>query len=72
MASGLAAAENLMVQKGSAHNQAWERLKCERVTRFVEKIVQTCKGVNPQIRIGMNIHYEMPLAPELASILVRP
>jgi hypothetical protein len=63
-ATGLSADERLMLQKGSAHYQAWERCKCERVAQLLEKIVQACKAVNPQIKIGMNIHYETPLAPE--------
>jgi hypothetical protein len=33
------------------------------VAQVLEKIVQACKAVNPQIKIGMNIHYETPLAP---------
>ena len=65
-ATGLAADERLMLQNGSAHNQAWKRIKCERVTEIVGKIVLTCKAVNPQIQIGMNIHYETPRAPEQA------
>lgn len=65
-ATGLSANERLMLQKGSAHNQAWERLKCERVTQVLGKIVQACKAVNPQIKIAMNMHYETPLAPEQA------
>lgn len=62
-ASGLTADERLMLQKNSTRNQAWERIKCERVTQLLEKIIQTCKAVNPQLKIGMNIHYELPLAP---------
>jgi hypothetical protein len=62
-ATGLSADARLMLRSGSAHNQAWERLKCERVTQLLGKIVQTCKAVNPQIKIGMNIHYETPRAP---------
>jgi hypothetical protein len=62
-ATGLPADEKLMLQKNSAHNQAWEKLKCQRVAQVLEKIVQACKAVNPQIKIGMNIHYETPLAP---------
>ena len=59
-------------KSGSAHNQAWERLKCERVAQLLEKIVQACKAVNPQIKIGMNIHYETPLAPGAGAFLVCP
>jgi len=65
-ATGLSADEKLMLQKDSVHNQAWERLKCERIAQIVEKIVLACKTVNPQIKIGMNMHYEMPLSPEQA------
>ena len=65
-ATGLSANERLMLQKGSAHYQAWERVKCERVTQLLEKIVQICKAVNPQIKIAMNIHYETPLSPDQA------
>ena len=65
-ATGLTADERLMLQMGSAQNQAWERIKCERVTQILGKIVQACKTVNPQIKIAMNIHYELPLAPEQA------
>jgi hypothetical protein len=65
-ATGLSANERLMLQNGNAHNKVWEHLKCERVAQLVKKIVQTCKAVNPQIEIGMNIHYETPLAPEQA------
>jgi biofilm PGA synthesis lipoprotein PgaB len=61
--TGLFADEKLMLQNGSAHNHAWERIKCERVTQILEKLVRTCKTANPQIQIGMNIHYETPRAP---------
>jgi hypothetical protein len=63
MATGLPADERQMLREGSASNGAWERLKCGRVTQILEKIVQACKAVNPQIRIAMNMHYEAPLAP---------
>jgi len=62
-ATGMNADERLMSQKGSTHNQAWKRLKCERVMQLLGKIIQTCKAVNSQLKIGMNIHYETPLAP---------
>jgi biofilm PGA synthesis lipoprotein PgaB len=62
-ATGLPADEHLLSQNGSAYNQAWEHCKCEQVTQILAKIVQACKAINPQIKIGMNIHYEMPLAP---------
>ena len=65
-AAGFPADARLMLQSGSVHQQAWERLKCERVTQILAKIVQACKAVNPQIKIGMNIHYETSLAPAQA------
>jgi hypothetical protein len=63
MATGLPADERLMSQNSSAQARAWERVKCERLMQILEKIVMACKAVNPQLKIAMNIHYEMPLAP---------
>lgn len=62
-ATGLSADERLMSKNSSVHNRAWERVKCERLMQVLEKIIAVCKTVNPQIKIGMNIHYETPLAP---------
>jgi hypothetical protein len=63
MATGFPADERQMAKTGSALGRAWERVKCERLTQVLEKIITACKAVNPQIKIGMNIHYELPLAP---------
>jgi hypothetical protein len=64
--TGLPADERQMAQAGSAQGLAWARCKCERIAQLVEKIVQACKAVNPQIKIAMNIHYEIALAPDQA------
>jgi len=66
MATGRPVDERSMSQRNSAIGRAWERCKCERVAQILEKIVQACKAVNPGIKVGMNIHYEVPLAPEQA------
>jgi biofilm PGA synthesis lipoprotein PgaB len=63
-ATGWPADERLMAESGSASFRAWERLKCERVSGLLERIIAACKSVNPRLKIGMNIHYETPLAPE--------
>jgi len=63
MATGLPAEEHLMSLPNSAHSRAWERVKCGRLVQVLEKIVLACKAVNPQLKIAMNIHYELPLAP---------
>ena len=65
-ATGLPADELRMAQAGTIHAQAWERCKCQRVTEILNKIVSTCKAINPNLRIGMNIHYELPLEPRQA------
>jgi biofilm PGA synthesis lipoprotein PgaB len=65
-ATGIPADERLMAQVNSAQSRTWARLKCERVERLLEKIIAACKSLNPQLKIGMNVHYETPLTPELA------
>jgi biofilm PGA synthesis lipoprotein PgaB len=66
VATGFPADERLMTKTNSAPGQAWERVKCERLTRVLAKIITACKTVNPLIKVAMNIHYELPLAPEQA------
>lgn len=65
-ATGLAVDEQRMVQAGTSLGQAWERCKCERVAQILDKILRACKAGNPGMRIGMNIHYELPLQPQQA------
>ncbi len=64
--TGLAADERLMLRDGSIHNLAWQKLKCERVGHILQEIIQGCKAVNPQIKLAMNIHYELASAAEQA------
>jgi len=59
-ASGMAALENLMLQKGSAQNLAWEELKVKCVGTVLARIVAACHEVDPAIQVGLNIHYEAP------------
>ncbi|MCX6557670.1 MAG: hypothetical protein NTW95_09625 [Candidatus Aminicenantes bacterium] len=63
-ATGWPADEHLMAQGNSVQSRAWERLKCERVAQLLDRIIVACKALNPQLKIGMNLHYEIPLAPE--------
>jgi biofilm PGA synthesis lipoprotein PgaB len=63
LCSGMEADERRMARQGSAQNRAWEECKCRRVAQLLEKVVQACKTANPAIRVGMNVHYELPLQP---------
>lgn len=46
-----------------AHNR-WVDVKNRQVAEVVKRIVETCKAVNPDILVGMNLYYETPLKPE--------
>ncbi|MCK4836726.1 MAG: hypothetical protein KAT17_08805 [Candidatus Aminicenantes bacterium] len=52
--------EKLMINSKSISNQYWRQVKIDQIIRVLEMIVKKCKSVNPEIKIGMNIHYETP------------
>lgn len=64
--SGLPAEERLMARDDNESGRAWISCKCERVAQVLEKIIVACKSLRPQMKIGMNVHYETPLSPEWA------
>ena len=65
-ASGLDADPQRMLERGSAHQSAWENLKAARVGETLKQIVGACAAARPGIEIGLNVHYEAPLTPERA------
>jgi hypothetical protein len=62
-ASGLEAEPRRMLARGSAHAQAWEDLKSATVSSVLGRIVAACRAANPEIGVGLNVHYEAPLTP---------
>jgi biofilm PGA synthesis lipoprotein PgaB len=50
-----------MLRRGSSDHAAWIDTKTRRVCEVLTGIVKSCKSVNPDIRIGLNLYYETPL-----------
>lgn len=59
-AAGLPARENLMMQSNTPYNKRWNQVKREQLNKVLGLIIKSCKQVNPDIKIGMNIYYETP------------
>lgn len=55
------AREKLMMDRGTPYNLKWISIKKKAVNSLIGKIVTECKKINPEIKIGINIHYETAL-----------
>ena len=65
-ASGLDADPLRMLATGTEQQRAWESLKVARIGETLKQIVDACAAARPGIEIGLNVHYEAPLTPQLA------
>ena len=61
LTTGKVANEEEMMAKDSLMNRLWIQVKVRQVTDILKQLIKSCKSVNPQIQIGMNIFYETPV-----------
>ncbi|MBN2346716.1 MAG: hypothetical protein JXO51_10040 [Candidatus Aminicenantes bacterium] len=66
LASGLAAEPRRMLAVDSDAGRVWEDLKAQRVSGTLNGILSACRGSNPAVAVGINVHYEAPLTPQKA------
>jgi hypothetical protein len=59
-ATSLPFRENLVMAPDTPYSQNWNRLKINQINKVLQQVIAACKGVNPNIKIGMNIYYETP------------
>lgn len=65
--AGVPAVEKLMMEKDSPYNLAWNQIKVKQVCKVLRQIVDVCKRVNSNIKMGINVYYETPISDRKAE-----
>jgi hypothetical protein len=58
--TGYPADESLMMNPGTQSGRYWKQVKVDQIIKVLNMIIRACKHINPDIKIGMNVHYETP------------
>ncbi len=53
--------ENELVNIENSNKENWIRIKMNRINEILKDIVKSCKEINKDIKVGINVYYEEPI-----------